>query len=73
MFHHHLKVYLAPGATDLRKSIDGLSILVENQMELDLFSGFLAKFPFIETDDQLKTPLPQYHDPTPSRKKQGGV
>ena len=44
MFHHRLKVYLAPGATDLRKSIDGLSILVENQMEPDLFSGYLFAF-----------------------------
>ncbi len=44
MFQPNLKVYLAPGATDLRKSIDGLSILVENQMELDLFSGYLFAF-----------------------------
>ena len=44
MFHHHLKVYLAPGATDLRKSIDGLSILVENQMELNPFTGYLFAF-----------------------------
>ncbi len=28
----------------MRKSIDGLSILVESQMELDLFSGFLFGF-----------------------------
>ncbi len=44
MFQHHLKVYLAPGATDLRKSIDGLSILVENQMELSPFSDYLFAF-----------------------------
>ena len=44
MFSHNLKVYLAPGPTDLRKSIDGLSILVENQMELDLFSDYLFAF-----------------------------
>jgi transposase len=33
---HH--VYLAPGATDLRKSIDGLSALVAAVFELDPFS-----------------------------------
>jgi len=32
------QVYLAPGATDLRKSIDGLSALVAAVFELDLFS-----------------------------------
>lgn len=30
------------------------------------------KFPFAETDEQLKTLLPQYHDSTQSGKKQGG-
>lgn len=44
MFGHNLKVYLAPGPTDLRKSIDGLSILVESHLEQDLFSGFLFGF-----------------------------
>ncbi len=44
MFQHNLKVYLAPGATDLRKSINGLSILVENQMALNPFSGYLFAF-----------------------------
>lgn len=44
MFRHNLKVYLAPGVTDLRKSIDGLSILAENQMELNPFSGYLFAF-----------------------------
>ena len=32
------QVYLAPGATDLRKSIDGLSALVSVVFELDPFS-----------------------------------
>lgn len=32
-----MKVYLAFGTTDMRKSINGLSILVENNLELDLF------------------------------------
>jgi transposase len=38
-----LKVYLAPGYTDMRKAINGLSILVE-QLELDPFSGHLFVF-----------------------------
>ncbi|MBF0233396.1 MAG: IS66 family insertion sequence element accessory protein TnpB [Desulfamplus sp.] len=35
------RVYLALGSTDMRKSIDGLSLLVSNQLELDPFSGHL--------------------------------
>ena len=37
-------VYLALGATDLRKSINGLSLLVEQQFEMDLFTGNLFAF-----------------------------
>ena len=32
------QIYLAPGVTDLRKSIDGLSVIVSAVFELDLFS-----------------------------------
>ena len=39
-----MKVYLALGSTDMRKSINGLSILVETSMELDPFSGHLFVF-----------------------------
>jgi transposase len=39
-----MKVYLALGSTDMRKSINGLSILVESSMELDPFSGHLFVF-----------------------------
>jgi transposase len=39
-----MKVYLAIGNTDMRKSINGLSILVERNMELDPFSGHLFVF-----------------------------
>ena len=39
-----LKVYLALGYTDMRKSINGLSILVEEHLELDPFSGHLFVF-----------------------------
>lgn len=39
-----VRVFLAPGATDLRKSINGLSALVEEQMQLDPFTGYLFGF-----------------------------
>jgi transposase len=38
------KVYLAKGVTDLRKSIDGLSILVKEGFKLDPFSTNLFVF-----------------------------
>lgn len=38
------RVYIALGATDMRKSINGLSLLVEEQFDLDLFSGALFAF-----------------------------
>jgi len=37
-------VYLAVGNTDMRKAINGLSILVEQAMELNPFSGDLFVF-----------------------------
>ncbi|MCT4621260.1 MAG: IS66 family insertion sequence element accessory protein TnpB [Marinisporobacter sp.] len=37
-------VYLAVGATDLRKSIDGLSIIVQEKFKLDPFSNSLFVF-----------------------------
>ncbi len=39
-----VRVFLAPGSTDMRKSINSLSILVEGALELDLFSGHLFVF-----------------------------
>lgn len=42
--HAGVKVYLAMGITDMRKSINGLSILVADQLDLDLFSGHLFAF-----------------------------
>jgi len=39
-----LKVYIATGNTDMRKAINGLSILVESRMELDPFSGHMFVF-----------------------------
>jgi transposase len=40
----HTRVYLAPGSTDMRKAINGLSILVEGVLKLDPFSGHLFVF-----------------------------
>lgn len=40
----HTRVYLCPGSTDMRKEINGLSILVEGVLELDPFSGHLFVF-----------------------------
>ena len=38
------RVYLFLGTTDMRKAINGLSILVEDSLELDPFSGHLFVF-----------------------------
>ncbi len=38
------QVYLAVGPTDLRKSIDGLAVLVQQQFKLDPFSPSLFVF-----------------------------
>jgi transposase len=39
-----VKVYLAAGVTDMRKSIDGLSIMVSQVLAYDPFSGHLFVF-----------------------------
>lgn len=38
------RVYLARGSTDLRKSIDGLAVLVQEEFQLDPFSSNLFVF-----------------------------
>jgi transposase len=38
------RVFLAVGHTDMRKSINGLSVLVERAMDLDPFAGDLFVF-----------------------------
>jgi transposase len=43
-YSSNTRVYVALGATDMRKSINGLSLLVEEQFDLDLFSGSLFAF-----------------------------
>jgi transposase len=39
-----VQVYLATGSTDMRKSIDSLSILVADRLDLDALSGYLFCF-----------------------------
>ena len=39
-----VRVYLATGATDMRKSISGLSIFVGNHLAMDPFSGHIFTF-----------------------------
>jgi transposase len=38
------RVYLACGRTDMRKSINGLSMIVESSFKLDLFDGAIFVF-----------------------------
>jgi len=38
------RVYLACGHTDMRRSINGLTEIVENNFKLDLFDGALFVF-----------------------------
>lgn len=40
----NVQVYLAIGNTDMRKSINGLSLLVADHFEMDVFSGHLFAF-----------------------------
>ena len=44
MFTGSARVFVAVGNTDMRKSINGLSILVEQAMDLNPFSGDLFVF-----------------------------
>lgn len=43
-FGREVRVFVALGATDMRKSINGLSLLVEEQFELNLFNGSYFAF-----------------------------
>ena len=40
----NVRVYLRPGATDMRKSINGLSALTQDGMKLDPFAGNVFAF-----------------------------
>jgi transposase len=37
-------IYVRPGKTDMRKQINGLSVMVQEELELDPFSGALFVF-----------------------------
>jgi transposase len=39
-----IKIYVKPGSTDMRKQINGLAIVAQEEMELDVFSGSLFLF-----------------------------
>jgi len=39
-----VRVFVKPGATDMRKQINGLSIIVSEDLEMDLFEGNLFLF-----------------------------
>ena len=41
---HPKRVFLAAGSTDMRKAINGLSVLVEQAMDLNPFAGDLFVF-----------------------------
>ena len=38
------RIFVRPGATDMRKQINGLAVIVEQQMEADVFSPALFLF-----------------------------
>lgn len=40
----HIKIFLKPDATDMRKQINGLSIIIQEVIEQDPFSGNLFMF-----------------------------
>jgi len=40
----HTRVYLAAGSTDMRKQINGLSIMVADHLKMDPLSGHLFAF-----------------------------
>ncbi len=44
LLSHETPVFIAVGVTDMRKAINGLSMLVEENFDLDLFSGHLFAF-----------------------------
>ena len=39
-----VRIYIRPGQTDLRKAVNGLTIIVQEAMELDPFSGSVYVF-----------------------------
>ena len=39
-----VRVYIRPGQTDMRKAVNGLTIIIEETMEMDPFSGSVYVF-----------------------------
>jgi len=39
-----VRIYIRPGQTDMRKAVNGLTIIVQDTMELDPFSGSIYVF-----------------------------
>lgn len=40
----HIRIFIQPGSTDMRKQINGLAVLTEEEMHHDPFSGNLFMF-----------------------------
>ena len=40
----NIKIYIRPGQTDMRKAVNGLTVIVQEAMELDPFSGSIFMF-----------------------------
>ena len=38
------QIYIKPGITDMRKAINGLSAMVQDEMEIDIFSNTIILF-----------------------------
>ena len=47
---HDVQVFIALGATDMRKSINGLSIIVEEELGLDNI-GHIVVYGYTQEDD----------------------
>jgi len=45
-----VRVFVKPGATDMRKQINGLSIIVSEDLEMDPFEGNLFRLKRLEKD-----------------------
>jgi transposase len=41
---NRVRIFIRPGCTDLRKAVNGLSVLIEQEMEGELFSGNVYLF-----------------------------
>jgi transposase len=49
----HIRIFVARGAVDMRKSFDGLSVMVQHQFQCEPFSGDLFAF-FNRQRDRVK-------------------